>query len=306
MGYETPTVSAELVNQAFIDKIEGGQIKEAQEAGSAYIRQKLYEEGVLRRLFDSRTVTPDELDPDVDSDKPRILVEKEPNAPKATFVPFKGTADRAYFEGVRFPVPFGKVESDRMNKSKFELMSIRMPIMDWLEENQVKQVQNAEDENFIETINKITTDNSDDQTLTVTLSSSTSFKDAFVKGLQGITKMQLPVGKVLMNKNTYYDSLKLKTDDIGYKAQDSRFERGIDGETDFLGYPVVTTIKHDLVPEDTLWFFAPAEYFCKFYLLQDATLYLKSEADMIQFHTYEAPGFGIGNTLGCFKVTLTT
>lgn len=304
MGYETPSVSAELVNKAFIDKVYSGQIKEAQEAGSAYVRQKLYEEGIMRRMHASRTVTPDELDPDMDSDKPRILVEKEPGAQKATYVPFKGTADRSYFTGVRFPVPFGKIESERLIKSKFELMTIRMPIMDWLKEHQVKQVQQAEDEVYMATIKAIIAANTASQEVDLAATSN-SFKDIFVGGLKGLTALSLPVGKVLMNRNTYLDSLKLKTEEIGEKAQDSRFENGIDGEERFMGYPVVTTIKHDLVAEDELYFFAPDEYFCKFYFLQDATLYLETKADMIEFHTYEAPGFGIGNTLGVFRVNIT-
>lgn len=304
MNVETQNVSAELVNKAFVDKIDAGQIKEAQEAGSAYIRQKLYEEGILRRLFSGRTVTPDELDPDTDSDKPRILVEKEPNAPKATYVPFRGTGDRTYFEGVRFPTYFGKVESDRMSKSKFELMTIRMPIMDWLKENQVKQVQNAEDSNFMDSVADIITSAGGDQDVDAA-AATYSFKEIFKKGLQGLTDLELPVGKVLMHRNTYLDSLDLKTDEIGYKAQDERWERGIDGEGSFMGYPVVTTIKTDIVAKNELFFFAPEDYFLKFYLLQDATLFLKTEADMIHFHTYEAPGVGIGNTKGVYKVNIT-
>jgi hypothetical protein len=304
MSYETSSVSAELINKAFIDKIEAGMVKEAQEAASAYVRQQLYEEGIMRRLFDSRTVTPDELDPDVDSDKPQIIVEKEPNATKATFVPFKGTSDRAYFEGLRFAIPFGKVESDRLNKSKFELMTIRMPIMDWLKENQVKQVQNAEDEVFMATIDEVIADNVAAQQVSVAAASN-SFKEIFIAGLKCLTALKLPVGKVLMNRNTYLDSLALKTDEVGDKAQDARFERGIDGEESFLGYPVVTSIKTDLVATDEIYFFAPQDYFAKFYFLQDATLYLKTEADMISFHTYEAPGFGIGNTQGVIKVKIT-
>lgn len=64
MSYETPQVSAELVNAAFLQKLDSGMLKEAQEAGSAYIRQKLYEEGILRRLFEPRPLTADELDPE--------------------------------------------------------------------------------------------------------------------------------------------------------------------------------------------------------------------------------------------------
>ena len=60
MDMETPNVSVELVNTAFCDKVFNGQIKEAMEQSSLYIRKMLYEDGILRRLFEYRTVTADE------------------------------------------------------------------------------------------------------------------------------------------------------------------------------------------------------------------------------------------------------
>lgn len=303
MSYETLNVSAEILNTAFTDKVFSGQIKEAQEAGSLYIRQKLYEEGILRRLFEPRTLTADDLDPELDNDRPSIICEKEPDASSATFVPFKGTGERRYFEGHRFRVPFGKVEAERMHKSKFELMTIRMPITDWLKENQVKALQEEEDALFIAALNDIVARNAAAQSATVSLATN-NFKEAFTVGMKGLTSLRLPHGKVLMHKNTYTDSLKLKTDDIGFKPQEDRFSRGVDGEDTFLGLPVVTTIKDNLVAENELYFFAPQEYFIKFMLLQDATLFLKTEADMVEFHSYEAPGVGIGNTRAVFKVVI--
>lgn len=303
MSYETPNVSVELLNQSFCDKVFNGQIKEAMENSSLYIRKKLYEDGILRRLFDSRTVTADELDPLMDSDQPSIICEIEPDAPKATFVPFKGTGDRDYFSGKRFRVPFGKVESMRETKSKFELMTIRMPITDWLKEHQVKMIQEEEDRLFIESISDIVEKNATQQAVTVSLASS-SFKDAFTEGWKALTRLRLPQGKVLMHKNTYIDSLKLKVEDIGFGPQEQRFNRGVDGEDSFMGSPVVTTIKDNLVKENEIFFFTQPDYFIKFFLLQDATLFLQTEADLIHFHTYEAPGVGIGNTLGVVKVTL--
>jgi hypothetical protein len=297
---ETTQVSAEVINSAFVDKIEQGHIKEAEEAGSNYIRQKLYEGGVARRIILPVTKTAEDLDPEVDSDKPRILVEKEPDAPAATFVPFKGTGNRSYFTGNRFAVPFGKIESERQTKSKFELMTIRMPIMEWFKQTQVKMIQEQEDSNFIETIKA-----------NIALSTSTrstaagdvSFKEAFTAGLKGLAALQLPVGSVLMNEATRLESLSLKTDEIGFKAQDYRFENGITDEHSFMGVPVVSTLKTDYVAANEMYFFAPQEYLGVFYLLQDATLFIKTEADMISFHTYEAPGIGIGNVNACFKVT---
>ena len=300
MSIETPQISAEVLNAAFIHKLDSGLIKEAEESGSAYIRQKLYEEGLLRRLFTMETKTAEDLDPELDNDQPSILVEKEPDAVQATFLPFKGTGDQRYFDGRRFRVPFGKVSSDVINKSKFELMTIRMNIMDWLKENQVKQIHQQEDTLFMTACNDIITAASGAQTHSA---GTDSFKDGFVGGLQLMTTLRLPIGQVLMNKNTYYESTKLKTDEIGHVPQEKRFNEGVESEDSFMGHKVVTTIKDDLVPDNCLFMFAPQEYFCKFYALQDATLFLKNEADMIQFHTYEALGFGIGNTAGVVKVT---
>lgn len=303
MSYETPTISTEMLNTAFCDKVFGGQVKEAMESGSMYIRQKMYEDGILRRLFESRTVTADELDPEMDNDQPSIICEIEPDAPRATFVTYKGTGDRSYFNGKRFRVPFGKVESVRETKSKFELMTIRMPITEWLKEHQIKMIQEEEDQHFLDTINDIVDTNASEQKISVTMSAS-NFKDAFTEGLKALTRLRLPEGKVLMHKNTFIDSLKLKVEDIGFAPQESRFNRGVDGEDTFLGRPVVTTIKDNLVKENELYFFTQPDYFIKFFFLQDATLFLKTEADMIHFYTYEAPGIGIGNTRGVVKVTL--
>ena len=74
MPIETPTYSAEIVNTAFFDKLDNGQVKEAMEASTAYIRQKLYEEGVLRRLFAPQTITADELDPQLENDQPSVKI----------------------------------------------------------------------------------------------------------------------------------------------------------------------------------------------------------------------------------------
>lgn len=303
MAIETTNISYELLNNQFIDRVFSGHIKEAQEAATLYTRERLYEDGILRRLFESVTVTQEDLDAEMDSDQPSIICEKEPLASSATFVSFKGTGERRYFQGRRYRVPFGKVESERITKSKFELMTIRMPINTWLQENQVKMVQEEEDSKFIETINDCVAQNTAGQSLTFSMNSG-SFKDAFVAGQKALVSLRLPQGKVLMNKNTYLDSLKLKTDEIGFKPQEDRFSRGVDGEDSFMGVPVVTTIKDNLVPENVMYFFAPKDYFCKFFFLQDATLFMKTEADMVHFHTYEAPGFGIGNTHGVVKVTL--
>lgn len=299
--YNTPQVSTEVLNTNFCSKVFGGQIKEAMEAGSMYIRTRLYEDGMLRRLFEVVPVTADELDPELDSDRPSIICEIQPDAPAATFVPFKGTSDREYFNAKRFRVPFAQVESNRVNKNRFELETIRMPITEWLKEHQIKMIQEQEDIQFIDTVNDIVNKNLSGKQLID--ASSMSFKDAFTAGMAALNALRVPQYKVLMNKNTYLESLKLKTDDIGFKPQEDRFSRGVDGEDSFLGLPVITSIKDDILKDGEMFFFSNKDFFCKFFMQQDCTLFLETRGPNIEFYTYESIGIGIGNTNGVAKVT---
>jgi hypothetical protein len=44
--------------------------------------------------------------------------------------------------------------------------------------------------------------------------------------------------------------------------------------------------------------FAPPQFLGQAYSLQDATVFLKAELDMIEFTAYESVGIGMGNTQG--------
>ena len=75
------------------------------------------------------------------------------------------------------------------------------------------------------------------------------------------------------------------------------YDEGIENEEKLWGVPVVTTIKTHVIDPNEAYIFAPENYLGNFFLLQDATLYIKQEADLITFWTYAAPGIGIGNRL---------
>jgi hypothetical protein len=40
---------------------------------------------------------------------------------------------------------------------------------------------------------------------------------------------------------------------------------------------------------------SPESFLGKFYLLQDATMFIEQKRDVISFDSYSAPGMGIGN-----------
>lgn len=85
-NYNTETVNVQFLNQSLIDKIDQGLTKEAGVAMSAFVRQRLREDGFTRKILQPTYVTAAELDRQV-TEEPTIIVEKEPESVAAT-VPF--------------------------------------------------------------------------------------------------------------------------------------------------------------------------------------------------------------------------
>jgi hypothetical protein len=300
MKTETTNVSAQFINSNFVRKLESGQVKQAQEEGSAFIRSKLRQTSFAREILTPIVLADDEIDRDENTDLPKKIVEKEPDS-TATFVTFKGTGDRTWFSGPRYAVYFGKIESQRFTKSKFELMTYQNDIRKILSDNSVKDMSDIEDGKFIETaiaaVNGVP-----GQDLTAAGPLAAANVAAAVKAH---IARKVPIGKLLMSKNLYYDVLKLPATSVGDPVASRHYDDGVEEEEKLFGFPVVTTIKEDLVPDDTFWVFSTENYLGNFFLLQDATLFIKQEADIIEFWSYSAPGIGIGNTKSITRMTLT-
>lgn len=294
---QTTDVSAQFVNKNFVRKLEMGQVKEAAAEGSAFIRTKLRQESFARQCLPPRLLADDEIDRDVDTDLPKKIVEKEPNS-TATWVPFKGTGPRTWFSGPRYAIYFGKVESQRFTKSKFELMTYQNDIRKILSDNSVKDMADQEDAKFIETLNAVATGT---QYINIGGTFNTaSFRSAF----QAHLERKQPIGKILMSKSLYMEALDLPATTIGNDVASRHYDNGVEEEEKLFGIPVITTIKTDIISDRDFYVLSPDNWLGNFFLLQDATLFIKQEADIIEFWSYEAPGIGIGNSLGVTRVTL--
>lgn len=303
---ETQQVSAQYVNSNFVRKLEDGRTKEAEAEGTAFIRQKLRQESFAREIIEPILLSDDEIDRDENTDQPKKIVEKEPDS-VATFVPFTGTGPRTWFKGGRFSVFFGKTESQRFTKSKFELMTYQNDIRKILSDNSVKDMADQEDTKFLDTVNAILALNP------TQISSPASFNSsAFKLGFQKLVLRRQPIGKMLMSKSLYYEALDLPATSVGNDVASRHYDLGIEAEEKLWGIPVVSTIKDDIVdgaPDGSksrrsAYIFSPQNYLGCFFLLQDATLFIKQEADIIEFWSYAAPGIGLGNTKSMQRLDL--
>lgn len=296
---QTPETSASFVNSNFVRKLDEGRVKEAQEETSAFIREKLRQEAAVREIIVPEGITEEDLDRDEHTDQPKKIIDKEPDS-VATFVQFQGTGRRTWFRGKRYAIYFGKIESQRFTKSKFELMSYTSDIRKILSDNSVKDMADQEDTKFASLITAIVALNSAQQ------SGGPFQSGTFKQAMQAMLNRELPVGKMLMTKSQYLNALDLPATTVGHDIAKRHFDEGIEASQRLWGIPVVTTIKSRIYPTNKAWLFAPQapnNFLGNFYLLQDATLYIRQEADIIEFWSYEALGLGIGNRLSVQQIT---
>ncbi|MNK10004.1 hypothetical protein D3C87_280140 [compost metagenome] len=289
-NYNQETVNVQFLNASFLDKIDQGHTKEASAAMSAFVRQKLREDGFTRKVLTPVQITASELDRQL-TEEPTVIVEKEPDSVAAT-MPFLGRPEIRYWKTARYPVTFQKISSADFRKSKFELATYRTDIRTILQENSVKDLQEQEDVGFYNNIVSVATANSNVFTIA----------GGFTKAnlMAGVKKMlvnKLPVGCILMTQSMYADLLTFAATDVGSPAASDLF-RGEGTLDTFFGYKIITTNKHNILPANRAIVFAPQNYLGQFYELQAPTVFLKTEADIIEFQTYEAVGAGIGNVNG--------
>ena len=289
-NYNTETVNVQFLNQSLIDKIDQGLTKEAGVAMSAFVRQRLREDGFTRKILQPTYVTAAELDRQV-TEEPTIIVEKEPESVAAT-VPFLNRSKIRYWKTPRYPVTFQKIVSEDFRKSKFELATYRTDIRTVLQENSVKDLQEQEDVGFYNSVLSIATAAGNVKTVAGGFN-----KPNLIAGLKNMFANRLPVGCILMTQSMYADVLGFPATDVGSPAASDLF-RGQATLDTFFGYKIITTNKSNILPTNQCIVFAPQAYLGQMYLLQDATVFLKAEQDMIEFSTYEAAGIGIGNING--------
>lgn len=294
MSYNTETPNVQFLNASFMDKIEQGMTKEAGIAMSAFVRQKLREDGFTRKILPYQPITAAELDRQL-TEEPTVICEKEPDSVAAT-LPFLGRAPIRYWTTPRYPVTFQKLSSDDFRKSKYELMTYRTDIRTVLQENSIKDMQAKEDEGFYNNIVSVATANSNVFTVAGGFS-----KTNFLAGVKKLIEKKLPVGCVLMSQSLYNDLLSFPSTDIGSPAASALYM----GETTLkspFGYNIITTNKTEILPTNQMVVFAPPQFLGQAYALQDATVFLKAERDMIEWTAYEAIGIGLGNVNGAVIV----
>jgi hypothetical protein len=300
---------SQLLNETLFEQLSTpGMEKTAIDAVNDFTRTKMREDGFYRRIMPPLQISNDELDRQVDTDKPVKVVDKEPDSPAAISIPFATLPMNLYIRGPRYRVAFDRIVTPRFTKDVDELRTYVMDIRQVLSDNAIKDMLAEEDSKFITACDAIVgaagsivpTSGVEQHTAITGDFTRTALADSLK--IMPKTPSHLEVNTVLINNVAIKEILKWGRDEAGGDFSQDMVKNGW-SETELLNTRFIITIKRDLVGDDETYMFADPKFIGKSYLLEDTTMYIKREAYMLEFFAYETAGGTIGHTSGIAKAT---
>lgn len=293
-------IDSQTFNNLFIEQLDTADgLKKSAAAGASYIRTKIRENGIFRRILPPVPVTPAELVPATDHDTLIFIRDIELGGFFAMSMNFRAQAEERYVQGKRYAIPFYKIETDLFVKSEGELMAYKYPITKVIEENSVKDMQAVEDFRFI-----------DHAEAAIAITSKRLASTATSMTRQSVTNLynmidydKLSVGCGLMNQVDYNNYLIQPATEIGSGLASEVSVGGYKYLT-LMGRKLIVTNKHDLVLPGEMWAFTDPAFLGDFLILNDVKFFIKKEADMVQWKSWEYLGGGFGNIRAIAKLEL--
>jgi len=281
--------------------------KKAIDTVNDFTRIKMREDGFYRRIMPPVPITNDELDRQVDTDKPVKVVDREIDSPAAISIPFATLPTNLYIRGARYRVMFDRIATPRFTKDVDELRTYIMDIRQVLSDNAIKDMLAEEDGKFLRAVNTALVGAG----LTVATSGTVQHeviaggitRDTLWDGLKVMpnTPSNLEVHTILLNNITIKEVGKFTHNEMGGTLSEDIMKRGVSMQN-MMGVEWVVTIKKGLVPTNTMYHFADPKFIGKSYVLEETTMYVRREAYMLEFFAYETLGGAIGWTSGLARV----
>lgn len=295
-----------LINETFFEKMASNdpmQTKQAADQVQDYTRFKMREDGFLRRILPPIPVQNDQLNRLPNTEKPSITIDKESDSPAAMTIGFNTMPNNLYIRGNRYVVAFDRIVTPKFTVDTDMLRTYTMDIRQILSDNSIKDMLAEEDGKMIRAVN-LSCVGPD-----VVVPTSGVVQHEVIRGgisreawsdslkVMPNTPSSLEVSVCLLNNLTVKDLWKWGHDEMGGSISQDILKDGWSLHRLF-NQDLLVTIKKGLVPTNRVYHFADPKFLGKFLTLEDTTMYIRREAFMLEFYSYETVGGAIANTSG--------
>lgn len=299
----------QIAERLFADftSCDEGLIKAASIDSSDYMRRKVRDDGIARRITTPRNVGPQNLDRQLGDDRPCTIIDLQPESSGATQVPLGDIPSDAGIKANRFMATYSRLTTRRYTIDTARLLTYNMDIRNMWYDLMLKDLMDEEDRSLFAAI----TDNCLGTKNTATDTGACQWVDCGVFGRSALVHFAkgLPSGKgnlspsvYLMNTVTSKDFQGFTRDEAGGDIAQNLLLNGNAQVDTVSGCRIVYTTKKDLVPNNTIFAFAPEDYFGVFYILEDVQMVSKLEHGyLLEFSAHENIANTIGNTGGVIR-----
>ena len=291
-------------NAAFFNCLmTSGQEKRAEDSLNNYTRTQVRELSFMDITVPPFKVEDSECDMQVDTDNLCKVFEYEPNSPGAQAVPFGTTPPSFYLRGKRYKVTGSRLHTPRMTKDVTELRSFRMDIRQIVADGMIKELLAEKDAIYLGAVNSILL--GADVVIPSSgiaqwrTSSGGISRNTWIESLKTMPQASghLEAATVLINSVTRKEFQKWPRDEWGGDGAETQLREGVTFDT-LDNKKFVTTIKRGLVPDGTMFQFAGPEFVGKSLYFDDTTVYVKTDAWLMETFAYWYGGMTIANVGG--------
>jgi len=319
-GNMKPAYSFDVSSKSFAEKVfsDKGFVKEAAAAGTLFVQDYIRENGFARKCVTTRPVSASEL-VEVDfTDQPALIVHNDVDT-NAMTVPIRGRGNYRYYDTSKFYVFFEKIVSEKVRKSQLEMMSNSVNYKEIFRKRIAEAMFKVEDMTVISGANKCISDERASAEKSNTVEDTDTYKksrqsidfkegvtldkDSLVTFFKLPTQNKTKIDKVLLTESLLQEVIRMSMLEVGDAKVSEFWEKGVDNVKKFWGKDIVTTIKNDIVPDNTMYGFAPGELYGWMFILRDHTTYMEVDRDIWTLDSDALISHAIGNTKGVYKAT---
>lgn len=271
-----------------------------------FLRDRIRETSVLNRALPPVVLTENQIERNTANDWPLKRVEIEPDS-KAFILGFRGKGSAQFMEGRKYEVYFTKIETEHFKKTREELMTMRYPVMDVVNNNFVLDMQEQLDKMFQTRLVAAAGLSGNTGAITAADIKGT-FKDGVITCVKSVIGKRRRVARLIMTEGCWLNLAKLEPDKIGYENVGRIALNGVSAEKSFLGYEVITSINNATAggawSDSEIFVVSSPDFLGSNFILGDVQQEMKREGNMLEWYAWADQGTEIGNVSSVGKITI--
>jgi hypothetical protein len=304
-------------NQHLMDRLQSENASVRKEAAgdvNTYLRLRAREDGFSRRIQPPEPVVAANFDRQVDTVKPVIVKDMEPNSAGAYSVPFGTVPDNQWINARRYRVMFDRIMTYRYTADVADLLTYDMDIRQIFNDLMLKDLLFEEDRKYMYVVDTYIVGGQNDTNPATNprlnlvgalgnITAGVMTRDSLAHSMKGLpsTNRHLNPASALVNNVTIWDVVALEREQIGGDLAEEMFTNGF-AERTIMGLKWMVTIKTDLIPNDVIYHFAAPKFLGDFYTFEDVTVSTKHENFLFEMFGWEMIGATIKNEAAVARI----